>query len=57
MNSRSAALLLSYLGYPEPAARINKAVDDVLRKGHYRTPDLGGKSTTNEVTDAVMKAL
>ena len=54
---RSAALLLSHLGYNEQAVRIEAAVDQVLREGHYRTPDLNGKSTTDEVTEAVMKEL
>lgn len=52
---RSAALLLSSLGYVEPAARINAAVDKVILEGTYATPDLGGKSTTDEVTNAVLK--
>ncbi|KAK8858662.1 hypothetical protein IAR55_002891 [Kwoniella newhampshirensis] len=54
---RSAALVLSSLGYVEPAAKINAAVDAVLMEGTYLTPDLGGKSTTTEVTDAVLKRL
>ena len=54
---RSAALLLSSLGYVEPSARINAAVDAVLMDGTVLTPDLGGKSSTTEVTDAVLKAL
>jgi homoisocitrate dehydrogenase len=49
--------LLSSLNYVEPAARINAAVDAVLLEGQYRTPDLGGKSTTLEVTEAVLKRL
>jgi len=56
-DTRSAALLLSSLNYIEAAARINAAVDAVLLEGQYRTPDLGGKSTTTEVTDAVLKRL
>ncbi|WWC70857.1 uncharacterized protein I206_104809 [Kwoniella pini CBS 10737] len=54
---RSAALLLSSLGYVEPAARINEAVDAVLSEGQYLTPDLGGKSSTTDVTDAILKRL
>lgn len=54
---RSAALLLSSYNFVEAAARINAAVDAVLLEGQYRTPDLGGKSTTDEVTDAVLKRL
>ncbi|WWD18554.1 hypothetical protein CI109_103007 [Kwoniella shandongensis] len=54
---RSAALLLSSLGYIEPAAKINAAVDAVLAEGKYLTPDLGGKSSTTDVTDAILKRL
>lgn len=54
---RSAALLLSSLGYIEPAAKINAAVNAVLVEGQYLTPDLGGKSSTTEVTEAVLKRL
>ncbi|WOO76743.1 Homoisocitrate dehydrogenase, mitochondrial [Vanrija pseudolonga] len=53
---RSAALLLSHLGYPEAANRINVAVDDVIRSG-VATPDLGGKNSTTEVTEAILKRL
>jgi len=50
-------LLLSFLGYVEPAARINAAVDKVLTKGTYLTPDLGGKSSTTDVIEAVLKEI
>lgn len=53
---RSAALMLEFMGFTESAAKIYDAVDSVLRKGLV-TPDLGGKMTTDEVTDAVLKAL
>ncbi|KAG0040208.1 homoisocitrate dehydrogenase [Podila clonocystis] len=54
---RSAGLLLEHMGYSGDAARIYQAVDAVLREGQIKTPDLGGKSTTQEVTDAVCKRL
>ncbi|CAD6578148.1 MAG: homoisocitrate dehydrogenase [Tremellales sp. Tagirdzhanova-0007] len=53
----SAALLLSSLGYVEPAARINAAVDAVLQEGQYLTPDLGGKASTTDVTEAILRRL
>ncbi|TXT15954.1 hypothetical protein VHUM_00457 [Vanrija humicola] len=53
---RSAALLLSWLGYTDAANRINVAVDNVIRSG-IATPDLGGKNSTTEVTDAILKNL
>jgi len=54
---RSAALMLEYMGYTEPALQIYDAVNEVLRQGQVLTPDLGGKSTTDEVVEAVLKHL
>jgi homoisocitrate dehydrogenase len=54
---RSAALLLSSLGYYGPAGRITNAVDRVLLEGKHMTPDLGGRSTTTDVTEAVLKLI
>ncbi|WVF68701.1 hypothetical protein IAT40_003473 [Kwoniella sp. CBS 6097] len=54
---RSAALLLSSLGYTDSAAKINAAVDAVLVEGQYLTPDLGGKASTTDVTEAILKRL
>lgn len=54
---RSAALMLRQLGYGDGAARIESAVDDVIRQGRYLTPDLGGKSRTSEVVDEVVKRI
>lgn len=54
---RSAALMLEYLGFPQPAASIYNAVNGILVEGKTLTPDLGGKSSTDEVTDAVIGRL
>jgi homoisocitrate dehydrogenase len=54
---RSAALMLTHLGHHEAARRINEAVDSVLSEGKVLTPDLGGKSSTQEVVDAVVKKI
>lgn len=54
---RSAALMLSSMGYTEAATKINVAVDEVIRQNKFVTPDLGGSSSTNEVTEAILKAL
>jgi isocitrate dehydrogenase (NAD+) len=53
----SAAMMLQHLGEPRAAARIRAAVDAVLRKGRYRTRDLGGHSSTTAVTEAIVRAL
>ncbi|MBW0539089.1 hypothetical protein O181_078804 [Austropuccinia psidii MF-1] len=54
---RSAALMLEYLGFTNPAASIYNAVNQVLTQGNVLTPDLGGKSSTDQVTEAVMKEI
>lgn len=54
---RSAALMLRHLGYAAPADRIDKAVDEVVRGGQVLTPDLGGKSKTDEVVGEVLKRI
>ncbi|KAI9343899.1 Isopropylmalate dehydrogenase-like domain-containing protein [Zopfochytrium polystomum] len=58
---RSAALLLEHLGLAKEAASIQAAVDKVLIEAETGavklTPDLGGKGTTRDVVDAVIRAL
>ncbi|KZT72667.1 Isocitrate/isopropylmalate dehydrogenase [Daedalea quercina L-15889] len=54
---RSAALMLRHLGYAAPADKLDRAVNEVIREGQILTPDLGGKSKTGEVLDAVLKRL
>jgi isocitrate dehydrogenase (NAD+) len=49
----SGALLLRHLGEGHPASAIESAVDTVLERGDVRTPDLGGRSTTREVAEAI----
>jgi isocitrate/isopropylmalate dehydrogenase len=36
---------------------VEAAVDTVLSDGTVRTPDLGGSSSTTQVTDAILRAL
>nr|GAT53908.1 predicted protein [Mycena chlorophos] len=54
---RSAALMLRHLGYASPADKIDKAVNDTLAPGKVLTADLGGSSSTQEVTGHVMKLI
>lgn len=54
---RSAALMLRRLGYIRGADRIDKAVDEVIRQGTVLTPDLGGKSKTQEVLHEILKRM
>jgi isocitrate dehydrogenase (NAD+) len=53
----SAAMLVEYLGYAPRAARIRAGVEATLRAGRAVTPDLGGKSTTSSMTDAIIRAM
>ncbi len=53
----SAALMVEYLGHREAAERIRTAVAAVLKARRVRTPDLGGKAHTDEVADAIIRAM
>src|SRR5713226_2312115 len=53
----SAAMMLDHLQATEAARRVERAVADVLADGRRRTPDIGGTSSTVEVTDAVLEKL
>lgn len=50
-------MMLVTLGEQRAADRIEKAVVEVLREGKVRTYDLGGKSSTSEVGDAVVRKI
>jgi homoisocitrate dehydrogenase len=49
--------MLRHLGFIEGANRIDKAVDDVIRRKCVLTPDLGGKATTAAVLEEVLKRI
>ena len=49
----SSAMALDYMGMAAEAEKIRKAVRDVYAKGDI-TPDVGGKATKYEFTDAVI---
>ncbi len=52
----SGAMLCRHVGQEAAAARIEGAVESVLTGGAVRTPDLGGRATTREITDAIAAA-
>lgn len=52
----TASEMLAWLGEEEAANVLMAAVEEVCEKG-VATPDLGGKSTTKEVTDATIAAI
>jgi 3-isopropylmalate dehydrogenase len=52
----AGALLFEQLGHEEAARDLERAVKQTLAAG-VRTPDIGGKATTREVSDAVARAV
>jgi tartrate dehydrogenase/decarboxylase/D-malate dehydrogenase len=53
----SAAMMLEHLEMTAAAREVEGAVAAVLAEGKVRTPDLGGKSSTEEVAAAVLEKL
>jgi tartrate dehydrogenase/decarboxylase/D-malate dehydrogenase len=53
----SAAMMLDHLGAGAAARALDGAVRNLLREGKVRTPDLGGTSSTREVTDAIIESI
>jgi tartrate dehydrogenase/decarboxylase/D-malate dehydrogenase len=53
----SAAMMLEHLQMDAAAREVESAVAAVLEDGKVRTPDLGGKSSTEEVAAAVLEKL
>jgi tartrate dehydrogenase/decarboxylase/D-malate dehydrogenase len=53
----SAGMMLDHLGMNDAGRELESAVAAVLAEGMVRTPDIGGSSSTEEVTDAVLEKL
>ncbi|KZB71704.1 MULTISPECIES: tartrate dehydrogenase [Thalassospira] len=53
----SAVMMLDHLGEKPASERLMRAVERVTAKPELHTPDLGGKATTRQVTDAVIAAI
>ncbi|KAI4250186.1 MAG: hypothetical protein L6R40_000358 [Gallowayella cf. fulva] len=54
---RSVGVMLGFLGEEQAAAKIEAAVEGCLVEGKVMSPDLGGKSTTEEVLEDVLRRL
>ncbi|KAG9785684.1 Isocitrate/isopropylmalate dehydrogenase, partial [Aureobasidium melanogenum] len=54
---RSVAVMLEFLDLPEAANAIYNAVDKNLEEGRFVSPDLGGKASTEEVLNDILKKL
>ena len=53
----TASMMLEHLGEAPAAAQLMRAVEMVTSRGDVLTPDLGGKATTEQVTDAIINAI
>jgi tartrate dehydrogenase/decarboxylase/D-malate dehydrogenase len=53
----SGAMMLDHLGMTDAASEVEAAVAAILADGKVRTPDIGGHSSTEEVTTAVLEKL
>jgi tartrate dehydrogenase/decarboxylase/D-malate dehydrogenase len=53
----SAAMMLDHFGEAKAAAAIERAIEEVLTKPEYLTPDLGGKASTQVVGKAIADLL
>lgn len=51
----AGAMLLENIGEKNASQKVLNAIETVLRKGKVRTYDLGGKSKTGEVGDAIVR--
>jgi tartrate dehydrogenase/decarboxylase/D-malate dehydrogenase len=53
----SASMMLEHLGERAAAERLMRAIERVAADPELHTPDLGGKATTQMVTDGVIRAI
>ena len=54
---QSAVLMLAHLGERDASARLHNAIYQVYAEGQHLTGDVGGKASTTEFTDAVIRKL
>ena len=50
----SAGMMLDHLGLAEGGQAVERAVAGVLGEGKFKSPDLGGSASTQQITDAVL---
>lgn len=51
----SSELMLKHLGEHEKASRLEKAIHTVTERGEVLTPDLGGKASTMDLANEIVK--
>jgi tartrate dehydrogenase/decarboxylase/D-malate dehydrogenase len=50
-------MMLDHLGHGEAARQVERAIEGALGDPRLRTPDLGGRASTREVTEGIVQAL
>jgi len=53
----TACMMLDHLGEKDASARLMRAIERVTADPALHTPDLGGRATTRQVTDAVIASI
>jgi len=53
----AVGLMLEHIDRPELANHLRASIDQVLRKDGVRTPDLGGKASTSDFTQSIIRRL
>jgi tartrate dehydrogenase/decarboxylase / D-malate dehydrogenase len=53
----SGAMMLEHLGYPEAAKVVEDAIETVIADKNIRTPDLGGRATTEELGKVIAEVV
>lgn len=53
----AGGLLLGHLGMEDKARRLRQAIADTIEEGDRLTPDLGGQSSTDQLTEALIERL
>ena len=53
----SGAMMLRHLGVEEAATAVERAIEETLAEGKVRTPDIGGKNSTEELGAAIAEAV
>ena len=53
----SGVMMLQYIKETAAATRLRQAIEAVFTEGKHTTPDIGGKATTTEFTEAIIKKL
>ncbi len=53
----AGAMMVKHLGFDDMHNTLLTAIETVLRKGRYLTPDMGGTATTQELGQAILAAI